>query len=121
MKKLIAQHGQEALFTGDSNEDRTVWRALLHEIFGGPMPLGLPKYCMIDIVFATLVDGDSADPDSPEGQAILSCIRYKGEQNLPHRTYERDQGKQHPRPASRRPRSTAGSDAGAARGAQPPP
>ena len=30
-------------------------------------------------------------------------------------------GKQHPRPASRRPRSTAGSDGGAAPGAEPPP
>ncbi len=25
------------------------------------MPLGLPKYCMIDIVFATLVDGKGRD------------------------------------------------------------
>jgi hypothetical protein len=66
VKKLIAQHGQEALFTGDSNEDRTVWRALLHEIFGGPMPLGLPKYCMIDIVFATLVDGKGRDKKKPK-------------------------------------------------------
>jgi hypothetical protein len=35
VKKLIAQHGQEALFTGDSNEDRTVWRALFVELKRG--------------------------------------------------------------------------------------
>ena len=66
VKKLINQHGNEALFTGDSNEDRTVWRALLTDIFKGPMPLGLPKYCLIEIVMTSLADGKGHEKKEPK-------------------------------------------------------
>ena len=44
----------------------------------------------------TLADGEirpgAADPDSPEGLALTSYIRWKGLDNAPHRTYQRDDG-----------------------------
>ena len=50
VRKLIEQSGADALFTGDSDEDRTVWRALLFEVFRGPMPKGLPRFCLTDLI-----------------------------------------------------------------------
>ena len=62
VRKLIEQSGVDALFTGDSDEDRTVWRALLFSVFRGPMPKGLPRFCLTDLILYTLVDGNAKNP-----------------------------------------------------------
>ena len=66
VSKMLGQHGDEAKFTGDSSEDRTIWKALLVEIFSGPMPMGLPKYVLIEIFLQTLVDGKGHDKKEPK-------------------------------------------------------
>ena len=66
VRKLIEQSGVDALFTGDSDEDRTVWRALLFEVFRGPMPKGLPRFCLTDLILYTLVDGKGKEKKNPK-------------------------------------------------------
>ena len=66
VRKLIEQSGSDALFTGDSDEDRTVWKALLFEVFRGPMPKGLPRFCLTDIILFTLVDGKGKEKKNPK-------------------------------------------------------
>ena len=60
------QSGVDALFTGDSDEDRTVWRALLFGVFRGPMPKGLPRFCLTDLILYTLVDGKGKEKKNPK-------------------------------------------------------
>ena len=66
VRKLIEQSGADALFTGDSDEDRTVWRALLFGVFRGPMPKGLPRFCLTDLILYTLVDGKGKEKKNPK-------------------------------------------------------
>ena len=66
VRKLIEQSGADAQFTGDSDEDRTVWRALLFEVFRGPMPKGLPRFCLTDLILYTLVDGKGKEKKNPK-------------------------------------------------------
>ena len=52
----------------------------------------------------TLADGEirpgPQEPGSPEHHAILSYIKYKGQDKLPHRTYQRDHGISRPHPST---------------------
>ena len=52
----------------------------------------------------TLADGEirpgPPEPDSPEHHAILAYIKYKAQDKLPHRTYQRDHGISRPSPST---------------------